>query len=103
MERADTYSVDDAARHAEVWCETRPGWQRICDIEDTDALYKTYAELPERDRKYWDKNGGEYAWREWGRRPCKVPFGFITGAGAFVRDILDVPRFHNSMMVFKTS
>lgn len=98
----ETFSVEDAARHALAWCEKHPGWQRICDIKDVDLLYKSYAELPEAERARWNKHDGETAWREAGSRPCKVPFGFITGTGAFVRNVLEVPQFHNFMMVFKT-
>lgn len=97
------YSVEQASAHAITWCAAHPGWQRICDIDDCDALYRTYAELSSRDRRYWDRRGGEASWREWGRRACKVPYGFVTGKGEFYRDICDVPLFHNVMMVFKTS
>lgn len=48
---------------------------------------------------------GEYsaesAWREFGDSYCKVRKGFISGKGEFYEDVLDVPRFHNLMTVFK--
>ena len=97
-----TFTVEEASERAKSWCAAHPGWQRICDIANTDALYKTYAELPQRVQRSWEANGGEAEWKEFGRAPCKVPKGFISGAGKFYRDVLDVPRFHNLMMVFKT-
>jgi hypothetical protein len=97
------YSVQQAAEHAIAWCKAHPGWQRICDIEDVDALYKSYAELPASDRRYWDRRGGENMWLEFGRKPCKVLYGFVTAKGEFYRDILEVPLFHNLMTVYKTS
>lgn len=100
--KEEFYTTEQAAAHAIEWCAANPGWQRICDIEDVGALYKTYAELPARDRRSWDAKGGEYAWKEFGHQPCKVPRGFISGKGEFYRDVLAVPRFHNLMTVYKT-
>jgi hypothetical protein len=37
-----------------------------------------------------------------GTAKSKVPTGFISGAGFFYDNALDVPAFHNLMMVFKT-
>lgn len=103
MERSEeTYTTEQAATAAVMWCQTHPGWQRICDISNSDKLYKTYSELTKRERQAWDQQGGEAAWREFGYGRCKVPYGFISGLGKFYRSVLDVPRFHNSMMVFKT-
>lgn len=98
----EIYTTEQAADRAKEWCAAHPGWQRICDIENHSRLYKTFDELPARVRRHWEHEGGEAAWREFGSAPCKVPKGFISGAGKFYRDILDVPRFHNLMMVFKT-
>jgi hypothetical protein len=97
------YSAQLAAEHAVSWCAAHPGWQRICDIEDVNALYKTYAELSSQDRRYWERHGGEVLWLEFGRKPCKVPHGFVTGKGEFYWNILEVPIFHNIMTVYKTS
>lgn len=101
----ESYSVNDAARHALTWCSQNAGWQRICDIENVDALYKQWDELPQKTRASWTKHhpdAPEDAWREFGESTCKVPYGFISGKGVFYKDILDVPHLHNSMMVFKT-
>lgn len=97
-----SFTTEQAADRAKAWCTAHPGWQRICDVPNSDALYKTFSELPERDQRAWHACGGEAAWKEFGRAPCKVPNGFISGAGKFYRNVLDVPRFHNLMMVFKT-
>nr|WP_279088645.1 hypothetical protein [Comamonas thiooxydans] len=96
------FTVEQASDHARAWCAAHPGWQRICDVANTDALYKTFGELSQRARQTWEARGGEAAWREFGHRACKVPFGFISGKGEFYRNVLDVPRFHNLMMIFKT-
>lgn len=101
----ESYSTEDASRHAVKWCEQHPGWQRICDIPDSSVLYKSWAELPKTIRASWEKNhpsDPEGAWLEFGRAPCKVPYGFVSGKGEFYKNVLDVPQFHNSMMVFKT-
>lgn len=105
MSKEESYSVEQAAEHAVRWCSEHKGWERICDIDDSDSLYKTFDELPLRVRKSWEKEyptDPQGAWEEWGHKPCKVKYGFISGKGEFYRDILKVPRFHNLMMVFKT-
>lgn len=98
------YTVEQAAAHAKTWCD-KHGWKRICDIPDSDSLYYAWEELPQKERAYWIRRFGEYsakdAWAEFGPKRCKVEAGYITGAGEFYTDILDVPRFHNVMMVFK--
>lgn len=99
------YSVDDASRHAIQWCAQHHGWQRICDIPDSDSLYKKWGELSQKVQASWEHaypSDPEGAWLEFGKAPCKVPYGFISGAGEFYKNILDVPPLHNSMMVFKT-
>ncbi|WP_332237927.1 hypothetical protein [Sporolactobacillus sp. KGMB 08714] len=103
----ETYTIEEAADKALTWCDKHPGWQRIYDIDDTGSLYKTWKELSEKVKKPWIEHFGQYsaeaAWREFGDAPCKVPYGFITGKGDFFRSIIDVPQFHNVMMVFKVS
>ena len=101
----ETYTVEQAAEHAKGWCK-RHGWQRICDIPNSDTLYYAWEELPKKERAHWLRLYGGYsaqrAWEEYGAKKCKVGSGFISGAGIFYANILDVPRFHNVMMVFKT-
>ncbi|MCO1599855.1 hypothetical protein [Desulfosporosinus nitroreducens] len=102
----ESYTTEQASEHAKKWCSQHKGWKRICDIEDSDALYKTWDELPVKVRKEWESHYGysaENAWLEFGRKPCKVPKGFITGKGEFYENVLDVPPWHNLMMVFQTS
>lgn len=95
------YSPEQASQHAADWCKRNPAWRRICDIPDSDALYKTYDEIPKRERAYWDQNGGEECWRELGIAKCKVATGFISGKGEFFDHVLKVPLHHNLMMVFR--
>lgn len=95
------YSAEQASKHAADWCKRNPAWRRICDIPDSDALYKTYDEIPKRERAYWDQNGGEECWREAGNAKCKVATGFISGKGEFFDHVLKVPLHHNLMMVFR--
>lgn len=100
------YSTEEASIHALRFCEKHPGWKRICDIEDSDSLYKTWAELPNREKRPWEKEYGrsaEDAWGEFGNRPCKVPYGFISGKGKFYKKVTDVPCKHNLMMIFKVA
>jgi len=101
----ETYTPKQASQQAVEWCKGHSGWKRICDIEDSDSLYKTWDELSERDRNSWIADYGSYsaeaAWREFGRRPCKVPYGFISGKGEFYKNVLQVPTLHNLMMIFK--
>jgi hypothetical protein len=104
--RLEEFTVGQAALHAIKWCRDNPGWQRICDIEDTDQYYKTFKEMPKKVQNDYIRMYGEYeaedAWNEFDIAPCKIPKGHISGKGDFYSDILDVPLFHNSMMVFKT-
>ena len=101
------HTVDEAAKKALEWCKKHKGWQRICDIPDTDNLYKNWDELSPKERKPWIDDFGklyaEDAWNAHGRKPCKVTYGFISGKGEFYKDILQIPPLHNFMMVFKTT
>jgi hypothetical protein len=98
------FTTDQAAEHALKWCKNHPGWQRICDIEDPDTLYEQWGDLSPRIRRAWEteyRSDAKDAWQEFGTAKCKVPTGFVSGAGFFYDNLLDVPAFHNSMMVFK--
>ena len=95
------YSAEQASLHAADWCKRHPAWRRICDIPDHSSLMKTYDEIPKRERAYWEENGGEECWREFGTGESKVPTGFISGKGEFFDHVLKVPRHHNLMMVFR--
>lgn len=103
----ETYTTEQAATHAFLYCQTHKNWHRICDLETTDHLYKTWPELSQRERNQWIKAYGEYsaesAWQEFGTAPCKVPKAYITGKGEFYKDILQVPLSHNLMTIYKTS
>lgn len=97
MTDSDFYSVEQASKHASEWCKKHPAWMRICDLDDTDCYYVQWNELSERERNYW---GSEDAYNELATKRQKVKTGHISGKGEFFSDILDVPRWHNSMMVF---
>lgn len=105
MKDEEYFSPEQASAHAKKWCAAHSGWQRICDIENSDALFKTWDELSKKVRKQWEKvygHGAMNAWLEDGEKPCKVPYGFISGAGKFYRDSLKIPHGHNMMTIFKT-
>lgn len=100
----EEYCTEEASIHALRFCEKYPGWKRICDIEDSDNLYKTWNELSERAKRPWIReyrDRAEDAWGEWGNKPCKVQYGFISGKGKFYKKVTDVPHLHNLIMIFK--
>lgn len=91
-------------RVAREWCCRNPGWRLICDIPDTESLYKTWQEMPKRYRDDWERiyhSDAESAWKEFGRAVCKVPYGFVGTDGVFYPEITDVPTNTNSCQVFK--
>lgn len=88
---------------ASEWCERHPGWMRICDIPNTDALYLTWEELPRKVRAAWERDfhsSAENAWREFGHGVCKVDVGFIGTDGVFYPRITDVPTNTNCVQVY---
>lgn len=99
----EVYTFSDVLDKSLEWCIKNDGWKRICDIEDTDSLYYSWNELPSKIKSKWKNNfeNAEDAWSEFGERVCKVPYGFVSDKGEFYNDILQVPRSHNFMMVFK--
>lgn len=87
------------------WCERHPGWKRICDIPDSDALYKTWDELPAKVRRVWEAayhSRAEDAWREFGSAPCRVEHGYVGVAGVFYPRITDLPMNTNFCAVYLT-
>lgn len=106
MDVAESYTTDQAANKAKEWCQSNPGWERVCDIEDSDALYVSYNELSKKEKKGWEDQypfDAEDAWAEFGTAKCKVPYGFITGKGEFYNEVISVPHGHQLMLVFKTN
>ena len=97
------YSSEEVDRAAAEWCSNHPGWVRYCDIVDTDRCYKTWGELSQKERKHWAKNfdDAKRAWETFGAKPCKYPEGYVSGAGFFYWDVLEVPIGHNFMTVIK--
>lgn len=94
---SESYSVEQASKHAMDWCAKHPAWIRICDLDDTNCYYVQWDELSDRERRSW---GTEYAYNEFATKRRKVKTGFVSGKGEFFPDILNVPPWHNSMMVF---
>jgi hypothetical protein len=99
------YSVEQAAKHALNWCKKHPAWMRICDLPfPTEELYYKWEELSKKEQEPWIEEyarSAKEAWEEFSYGKCKVEYGFISGRGDFYDDVLDVPPFHNLMMVFK--
>lgn len=99
-------SVKVASEMARRWCERNPKWQRICDIEDSDALLLSWEEIPDFERRSWTKRYGdraESAWREFGyERPTRYRHGCIGEDGLFYDCIWNMPLMMNHMMVFET-
>jgi len=102
-----SYTVEQAKLAAEKFCSNNAGWEMICDIEDSDSLYKGWNDMDKKVKAAWRKKygmaGAQDAWESLADKPCKVPYKFISGAGEVYDSILDVPAFHNSMMIFKVS
>jgi len=98
-------STNESAARAAEFCKCHPGWQRICDIDDSFNLYLSFEEIPKEERKFWKHAHGEYAadaWAEFGVGKCRFPTGYISGTGLFYSHNHHIPKFHNSMMVIKT-
>ena len=99
-------TFEDVLKESLNWCETHPGWKRICDIEDTDSLYKTWDELSDKEKRPWIKeykSGAEECWGEYGKNPCKVIYGFVTGKGEFYENISLAISHGDFMQVYKIS
>ena len=93
-----TFTCEQAAAHAALWCVRNPAWMRICDLPDTEQYYVQWGELSARAQAGW---GSEYGYQEFGIARCKVKTGFITGKGEFFEQVTAVPFGHNTMMVFR--
>ncbi|WP_420213464.1 hypothetical protein ACN8ZM_40335 (plasmid) [Burkholderia aenigmatica] len=94
----ETYSVEQASRHAVEFCRKNPAWMRICDIPDSDSYTVKWSELSKRDQEHWCS---EFAYNEFARKRSKCKVGFVTGKGEFYDDVLKVPLYHNLMTVFR--
>ncbi len=96
----ETYTVEQAAKHATAWCTKRPAWLRICDMPPgyCETLYVQWSELSPAKQAFW---GSEYGYNEWATKSCKVSSGFVTGKGEFYKSIHEVPLFHNFMTVYR--
>ena len=106
MKTEETFGTDQAAEKALIWCENHKGWKRICDIKDSDSLYKKWVDLTKEEKYPWVRDFGisaDSVWNDNKGDTCKVPYGFISGEGEFYKDILQVPLFHNLMMIFKVN
>jgi len=100
------YSVNDAARHAKTYCDKHKGWQRICDVKESEILSLRFDELPLREQRAWKNQcptAPEDSWKEFGIAPSRHPFKFMSGAGEIYGKHIDVPSGHQVMMLFNTS
>lgn len=104
--QAEFYSVEQAFEHAKRYCEENKGWQPVSEIPDLDSLYLTWKELSKEEKSEWLQEYGsryaENAWEAFGAKICRYPYGFISGKGEFYKDVLDIPLYHNHVMVIKT-
>lgn len=98
MDEPEQYTPEQAAKHADRWCAKRPAWVPICLLDDTEQYYVQWDELSAKDKEYW---GSEFDYDEFAKKRCKIETGFISGKGEFYGDVLQVPLFHNFMMVFR--
>ncbi len=97
------FTVADAKRHAEAFCHRNPTWRMICDLDEADYSPLPWSMLPREERRHWLRRYGSSApeaWAEFGtNKPMPYRMGYVSGAGEFFNDVLDVPRFHNLMTV----
>jgi len=64
-----------------AWAKNNPGWELICDMEDSDQYYGSWSDLSKTERMSWVGIHGRYAknaWREFGIRRCKVTTRFLN-------------------------
>lgn len=100
------YSTEDAANKAKAYCEKNKGWQRICDIENSDALMLAFEELPAKVQNAWKReypSNPKGMWEEFGSGISRHPYKFVSGAGEVFDKATDVPYGHQLMMIFNTS
>jgi len=93
-------TTEEASKKAVEWCKNHYGWKRICDIENVDLLFTQWDELSNSEKECFDNNI-DY-WVEFGRKFCKVPYGYITASGEFIRNI-HLRGDYNIMTVFKVN
>lgn len=83
------------------WQKNHSKWALICDIDDVDALYLGWIELPKKERMHWIGTYGasaEEAWEEFGIKRCKVAKR-ILDCNMELHKIEDWPHGH-AMTVF---
>jgi hypothetical protein len=98
-------TVENAHKHARGYCSKNKGWKTIQEIGDTGQLYEKWADVNQRDRKFWQVKYGESAkdaWESLSAKRCMVPVGFIGSDGEFYESVTSLPYGMNFMMVFKT-
>ena len=85
------------------WQKEHPEWELVCDIEDSEALYIQWHELPKAERMYWvgfcreDPKG---AFEEFGVKRCKIKQAVLC-PDLELRNVLAWPEGF-CMLVFKT-
>jgi hypothetical protein len=104
LKRFVSCTVAEAAEAAKKFCKENPEWVRICDLEHgSECFYESFSDLPRPAQMSWIGTYGsraEEAYNEFATKKCKVPEGFIDGAGNFYGSVYDIPRLVNTMMVF---
>lgn len=103
------FTTDDASRHAQLWCSRNLSWSRICDVDER-AYVVSWSDLPGLTRRRFcvryrchSDDHGRAVFDEFGPKPLRFRFGFISGAGEFFASVCDVPISHNLMMVIQTN
>ena len=96
-------NIEGQIQKYKEWQQQNPEWELLCDIEDTDALYIQWHELPKAERMSWigsfrgDPKG---AFEEFGIKKCKIPV-MCLAPDLKLHDIMDwQPGF--CMTVYKT-
>jgi len=72
--------MEETLKKYRAWQKENSEWELVCDVEDTEALYIQWDELPKDERMHWiglyheDPKG---AFEEFGTKRCKVPTGCL--------------------------
>lgn len=86
------------------WAKNHPGWELICDIEDSGKYYTQWKDLTRKERMYWIgtyRREGKSAFEEFGTKECKVEIGVID-CNMILHEINDWPN-GLAMTVLKTA
>ena len=85
------------------WQKENPEWELICDIDNQDALYVQWHELPKAERMSWIgmyREDPRAVFEEFGTKRCKVS-NMVLSPDLTLHKIIDWPEGF-CMAVFKT-